>query len=329
MTSSYQTQQPLPASSQQQHAQFVSNPPAVTHRSLTHQNSTGHLGNVQPGVQYANHVAGAALNAGHLAPSIPANPYIPSLRTRANTINQMDSAVPPALARLQHMKQDVIGGRNALTPVLNRDDAMREWERRQQGKAAAAQPYPQLEYLQQQAEIAAASGYSTWGGSHTRYPPPPSKLSHSYQPAPIVEDDSSSRRDTVMSNVRSAANAVPGQNHSFSSNTTATNNRFTGTYNQNQASNFDSVDRRTDIGNMYVPMQPDPYQGYNVGPPSTSVRHVAAPAQAIGSSFYGGSVIPSGQINSSQPRNPYVGDGPQGTNQGSKDVRRNVDTWTR
>lgn len=33
-----------------------------------------------------------------------------------------------------------------MTPVLNRDDAMRKWECRQVGKAAAAQPYPQLEF---------------------------------------------------------------------------------------------------------------------------------------------------------------------------------------
>lgn len=327
VTSAYQTQQPPPASSQQQHAQFVPNPPAVAHRSLTHQSSTGHLGSVQSGAQYTNHAAGAPLSAGHLAPSVPANPYIPSHRARANTINQMDSAVPPALARLQHMNQDVIGGRNALTPVLNRDDAMREWERRQQGKAAAPQPYPQLEYLQQQAEIAAASGFSAWGGSHIRYPPPPSKLSHSYQPPPIVEDDGSSRRDAVMSNVRSAANAVPSQNQAYSSNPATGGNRFAGNYSQNQVSAFDSVERRADIGNMYVPMQPDPYQGY--GPPSTSVRHVAAPVQTLGSSFYGGSVIPSGQINSTQSRNPYVGEGAQGTSQGSKDVRRNIDTWAR
>ena len=34
------------------------------------------------------------------------------------------------------MNQGVIAGRNALTPVMNRDDAIGEWERRQAGKAA-------------------------------------------------------------------------------------------------------------------------------------------------------------------------------------------------
>ena len=246
----------------------------------------------------------------------------------------MDSAVPPALARLQHMNQDVISGRNALTPVLNRDDAMREWERRQQGKPVAAQPYPQLEYLQQQAELAAASGLVTWGGTHARYPAQPSKLSHSYQPAMMVEDDNGSRRDAVLSNVRSAANVIPSPNQTYSSNVAPTSaNRFPANYNQNPtASTFDSIERRAEIGNMYVPMQPDPYSGYNVvQQPASTVRHVAiTAAQPVGPpSFYGSSVLPSGQLNPTQPRNAYIGDGMQATNQGSKEVRRNVDTWAR
>ena len=61
-------------------------------------------------------------------------------------VEGISNTIPPALARLQHMNQDVITGRNALTPVLKRDDAMREWERRQTGKAADVEPYPQLEY---------------------------------------------------------------------------------------------------------------------------------------------------------------------------------------
>jgi len=238
----------------------------------------------------------------------------------------MDTAVPPALARLQHMNQDVIG-RNALTPVMNRDDAMREWERRQQGKPAAAQPYPQLEYLQQQAEIATASGLAAWGGSHPRYPPPPSKLSHSYQPTMMVEDENGTRS---IPNLRTTANVLPTSNQTYSNNSTTTTNRYPTNYNQNQqAPAFDAIERRADMGNMFVPMQPDPYQNYNVGPPSGAVRHVPAASQPAGTSFYGPSVVPSGQINSSQTRNQYIGEGMQTTNQGSKDVRRNVDTWTR
>ena len=94
----------------------------------------------------------------------PPNSYYPSSRNRANTINQMD-AIPPALARLtQYAPQDPSGTRN-LTPVLNRDEGLREWERRQQGHAKrsslAQTTYPQLEYLQEQAELAAMGG-SSW-----------------------------------------------------------------------------------------------------------------------------------------------------------------------
>lgn len=180
---------------------------------LTHQSSAGQLGSgggPGQGSQYGAPPPGAPPQA-HLSPGSGSSTSSgASNRARANTINQMD-AVPPALARLQHMNQDVIGGRNALTPVLNRDDAMREWERRQQGgKTAQVPAYPQLEYLQQQAEMAitsgAAMGGNTWAtigpavgaalGLHPaahgglalnhaghRYPPPqPSKLSHSYHP---------------------------------------------------------------------------------------------------------------------------------------------------
>ncbi|KAK7005729.1 Serine/threonine-protein kinase ppk15 [Favolaschia claudopus] len=222
------------------------------HRPLTHQSSAGNLGGGYSASQAAaNNAAAAALNSpgGTLTVPASASSYYPSsssannansgsannvnhnannanARTRSNTIGNQIDPVPPALARLQHMNQDVIAGRNALTPVLNRDDAMREWERRQaSGKIAQAVPYPQLEYLQQQAEMAGTT--TNWA----RYQPPlpPSKLApqHSQQqhswnpPGPSalgmglsggddghghgMRDDASARRDVVMSNVRSAA----------------------------------------------------------------------------------------------------------------------------
>jgi dual specificity protein kinase YAK1 len=221
--------------------------------------------------------------------------------------------VPPALARLQRMNQDVIAGRNALTPVLNRDDAMREWERRQSGKPTAAQPYPQLEYLQQQAELAAATGLTTWaGGSSGQRYAPPSKLAHSYH---TVVDEEQQRRDAVMSNVRSAARGdggnslygsavIPTPPQAYNSTGTVAGNRYATTYAQQQqqqqatqggAAGLDSIDRRTDIGAMYVPMQPDPYSGYASGPAaSSSSRHVAPPSQAVAPSFYGASVVTTG-----------------------------------
>ncbi|KAJ4483254.1 kinase-like domain-containing protein [Lentinula aciculospora] len=246
-----QTQSQQPASQVPSHdgyglpanpAQLTQPPPPVHHR-LTHQTSTGHLN----------------MNSSSSMPQFPGtgsgvagpNSYYPSnsiqsssqqspasstsSRGRANTITQMDAAIPPALARLQHMNQDVIQGRNALTPVLNRDDAMREWERRQSGKGGPPPPGAysrELEYLQQQAELAASGGAGgQWGGNgagmsgmfpsigryHAGHTQAPSKLSHGYSAnvPPILVDDSESasasnaagnaRRDAIMSNVRSAA----------------------------------------------------------------------------------------------------------------------------
>ncbi|KAF9049985.1 hypothetical protein BJ165DRAFT_971028 [Panaeolus papilionaceus] len=335
--------QPPPPQTAPQQAQYLSNAPPAGHRGLTHQNSTGNSG----------------IGAGHLSSNIQSNPYIPNQRGRANTVNHQMDSVPPALARLQHMNQDIIGGRNALTPVLNRDDAMKEWERRQTGKQPpAAQPYQPLEFLQQQAEMATSGGLSGWGGPHQRYPPPPSKLSQAYQPQLMVDEESgsSARRDAVLSNVRSAprtdgsaggaavggmygaSNVISSPPQVYTSNATTTGNRYaTGGYPQQQSvtqhqpsNNFDSLER----SNMYVPMQPEQYQSYPGS--NAATRHVAAPAQAVPPSFYGASVIPSGQLNqpaNQQQRNPFqMGDGNQQLS-GGKNVQRGnsgaIETWPR
>ncbi|KAG7098744.1 hypothetical protein E1B28_000654 [Marasmius oreades] len=323
-------------------------PSSTAHNRLPHQNSSGHLNTSASVGSYSNH---PPLNSS-VNPNVPSTSYYPNQRNRANTINQMD-AVPPALARLQHMNQDVIAGRNALTPVLNRDDAMKEWERRQSGKATASQPYPQLEYLQQQAELAAVSGLSSWGSTGSSRYPPPSKLSHSYNANSMEED--TSRRDAVMSNVRSAARgdgngaAMYGSGEVISNppqayNSSSTSgNRYAMTYTQppqqqQQASPsvFDS-DRRTNTGNMYVPMQPDSYQSYsNVTPSSAAAvaaRHIAPATQAIPPSFYGAGVVSPGQaLPQSQHRNPFSlnESSPQMSN--AKDGRRDsngMENWPR
>ena len=328
-----------------QHAQFTGSQAPAGHRGLAHQNSAGQLG-VNSSVQYSNLPSGAGIPVGtHLNPNPPSSSYYPNSRGRANTINQMDT-VPPALARLQRMNQDVIAGRNALTPVLNRDDAMREWERRQAGKPSAAQPYPQLEYLQQQAELAASGGLTNWAqpSNPGRYPPP-SKLSHSYHPQNIVIDEDS-RRDAVLSNVRSAARGDPPSSmynsavissppQAYNSNATVSGNRYATTYTQQQAatSPLDSLDRRTDIGTIFVPMQPDPYQGFsapaNAAPHVLSSRQVAPPTQAVAPSFYGASVVSTGQSGSNQ-RNPFsVPDASQQMPMNAKESRRGsgMDLW--
>ncbi|KAH9485119.1 Serine/threonine-protein kinase ppk15 [Psilocybe cubensis] len=345
-----QQQQQPPPQQPQQHTQYVPNPPPTGHRGLTHQNSTGQLATGGTSTQFASHGSGPNMGSAHLSTNIPANPYIPNSRARANTINQMDT-VPPALARLQHMNQDIIGGRNALTPVLNRDDAMREWERRQAGKAAAAQPYPQLELLQQQAEMAASSGLSNWSGGsgpQQRYPPPPSKLSHAYQPQTIlVDDDNNTRREAVMSNVRTSgrsegqnlayggSNVISSPPQAYTGNMSTTGNRYPAGFSQNQASsNFDSVDRRGNIADMYVPMQPEQYSSYSgAPPPASATRHAIPPAQTVPPSFYNSSVMQSGPMSATQTRNPFqLGDGSQATSNGSKDVRRGnggIENWQR
>ncbi|KAF9793293.1 kinase-like domain-containing protein [Thelephora terrestris] len=256
-------------------------------------------------------------------PPVPPTSYYPNTnaRTRAGNAGQMDN-IPPALARLQHMNQDVIGGRNALTPVLKRDDAIREWERRQTGKVAAAQPYPQLEYLHQQAELVASQGLANWhpgpsGGNRytgvggSGQPPPTSGLAHSYhlpqtnQPLVVDED----RRDVVMSSVRNAArsdgpnatfgvssDAVTSPSQVYTSGTTA-GNRYPNYSQPSQQSQTSS-----DISNLYVPMQPDQFVGYQ----GSSAQNQAANrvgggglgggGPSLPAAFYSGGANASGQM---------------------------------
>ncbi|KAI8993077.1 kinase-like protein [Trametes punicea] len=315
-----------------QHQYTSSSSHASSHRTLTHQSSHGHL-NVNADVPHysGQSTAGGFAIPPQLNPAPPGQSYYSGSRARSNTIHNTLDNIPPALARLQHMNQDVIGGRKALTPVLKRDDPLKEWERRQQGKAAAAQPYPQLEYLQQQAELAAAQGLTSWGhatGSSGRYHPP-SNLAHSYQPnAMIVDED---RRDVILSNARNAAhtdpasnlftspsaNIIPSPPQAYSGNSTTTGNRYAATYSQQsgQAAStpFDAVERRGDLSSMYVPLQPDQYGPYNSSsgssqPQGGAPRQVAPPQQTVPPSFYGAGVVPPGHtIGNNQQRNPFVG----------------------
>ncbi|KAG9316220.1 kinase-like protein [Chiua virens] len=376
--STYQTQQgpPPPAPPQPAQHAYASQPNA--NAPIT--------GQVSMGGGTSGYPPGASgLNvSGLLNPNPPtgtaSSAYYPNTshgpthtRIRANTINHSD-VIPPALARLQHMNQDVIAGRNALTPVLNRDDAMREWERRQAGKPSTAQPYPQLEYLQQQAELAAASGLGAWstgsggagsgpgaggGAGGGRYQAPPSKLSHSYQPTIIVDDES--RREAVMSNVRSAARGDAGPSSGYNPSAMVTSpaqtyatglsgggggtagggsgaagaagagGRYPGSYVPQQAGNspFDALGQRTDIGTLYVPLQPDQYQSYGGTGVVRTQGNAAAGGQGA-TSFYGPSVA------GAQGRNPFSGGGVAETGQGGQQVgtkegRRlsGMDIWSR
>ncbi|KAH9047799.1 kinase-like protein [Lactarius hengduanensis] len=238
-------------------------------------------------------------------------------------------------------RKDVISGRNALTPVLNRDDAIKEWERRQSGKAAAAQPYPQLEYLQQQAELVGVSGIASWQQPTTRYQPTQSSgLSHQYHPpATIVVDDD--RRDAIMSNVRATAqgqgymssNPIPNPPPAYTGAAPTAGSRFTVTYpqqppagsqsqsqqhtqppqqqqQQSPTSPFDSLDRRPDMGGLFVPLQPDHYQAYT-GASVAGARGAVAPPQPAGQpSFYDPTVAQ--QTNAAPQRNPFSGEASSG-----------------
>ncbi|EIW63358.1 kinase-like protein [Trametes versicolor FP-101664 SS1] len=340
-------------------AQQYASPPTHTagHRGLTHQTSHGHL-NVNTDVP---HYAGQSTGGGgftvpqQLNPAPPGQSYYGNARARSNTIHNGMDNIPPALARLQHMNQDVIGGRKALTPVLKRDDALKEWERRQQGKAAAAQPYPQLEFLQQQAEIAAAQGLTSWGhggGAAGRYPPPTSNLAHSYQPNAMVVDED--RRDVILSNARNAAHSDPASNlfaspggsvipsppQAYASNSTTAGNRYAATYNQQggqgSASGFDGAERRgNDLGAMYAPLQPDQFGPYNAAAGGAQAqggapRQVVPPQQAVAPSFYGAGVVPAGHAigNNNQQRNPFAGPDPSQAT--TKEARRKsgMELWS-
>ena len=262
-------------------------------------------------------------------------------------------AVPPALARLSQMGNDVSGiGRNALTPVMQREDAMREWERRQSGKAQPpSQTYPQLEYLQQQAELAAASGmnWAQASSSAARYIP--SNLAFQSQPTALNDHDRTNAtiRDAVMSSVRSAARQDPSNSLSqagvistppqaYTSNSTTTGNRYATTYQQPPTS-YDppAFDVRNEPSSLYMPVQSQQYQSYGTAATSPqgsqqqsaqqgmATRHnIVPPASSMNPSFYGAGVVPSGA--------PFPGQASPNLPQGPvKDAKRisGMDVWQR
>ncbi|KZV97760.1 kinase-like protein [Exidia glandulosa HHB12029] len=222
-------QLPTPAS---QYSASMQPPPSAAQRALAHHGSNGNLRSAAAvaGTNMYGHQSQSMSN-----PAPPPNSYYPATRNRANTLgtssgaaatsqlgaapmsvpNQMD-AVPPALARLSQMGALEIpggGGRNALTPVINRDDAMREWERRGGASAKPTAYPPALEYLSQQAEM----GPSNW--SHHQHhqqqqrgyaPTQPSGLgyqAHGGAPAGVTSAPPATQadRDAVMGSVRAAA----------------------------------------------------------------------------------------------------------------------------
>lgn len=267
-------------------------------------------------------------------------------------------AIPPALARLRHMNNDVITGRNALTPVLNREDPIREWERRQSGQPPAQHSYPQLELLQQQAELA-ASGLGPWTHSR-RYQAQPSSLSQSYQPPPpsAIVVDEPERRDAALATARTAARADQSSTSIYASGSAAISsppqaypggsvpatNRYAPSYiTQAQSNSFDSLERRGDMASLYAPIQPDQYQSYGQSAVASSPSHAqqhhdvslrgVTQASSVPQSFYNSSITASSAPPASAQRNPFQAPPPPGSvsTVGQRDGQRvnGMDIWPR
>jgi dual specificity protein kinase YAK1 len=69
------------------------------------------------------------------------------------------------------------------------------------------------------------------------------------------------------------------------------------------------LDRRPDMGGLFVPLQPDQYSTTYTGTSVAGGRNaVAPPGQAVQSSFYDTAVAQ--QTNATSQRNPFSGDTP-------------------
>ena len=246
----------------------------------------------------------------------------------------MDAAVPPQLARIASLGMEAAGiKRNTLTPILNREEAIREWERRRAGNAPPPSSYPQLEYLQQQAELAPAN----WSGPSTNHPRryvphQPSSLQFQSPPSAVVSDSSrhllekntGPLRDITLSTSRTTAAAnsyEPNSHHHPLPNappqvytSSSVPSRFvanTSTYSSPQAQNnaLDSFDHRDGMGTLYAPLQPNvlPSQTQQQLLPSSSNNN-GNPLVATASSFYGGRVgVPNQQQSIYTQQPPQTG----------------------
>lgn len=251
----------------------------------------------------------------------PLNSYYPASRNRANTINQMD-AIPPALARLtQYSAPDPSGQRN-LTPVLNRDDAMREWERRQAGGHSKQSSlhnasYPQLEYLQEQAELAATGG-SGWmlPGPYGQVPALPSinaQIAYHRPPGHRHQNSASYQMQPHISltphSPTSAGHRYDIPSHPSVPNTPGYLPAFpppaaTGGPPGSGPAGFDLFDSRDPaMGMMYTPLQPN--QAYQ-GSPSGGGGHQAR--ASFSGPYYNG----NGAVSAPGSNNPFGGVPPQG-----------------
>lgn len=202
--------------------------------------------------------------------------------------------VPPAIARIANMGPDSSGIGRHLTPVMNREDAMKEWERRQTGKHSH-NPYQPLEYLQQQAEL-----LPTWNTASRGYILPTSGpyQTQSGQSGANLEGGTRLGLRDVMSSVRSAASAGTD-----AYNTTPTSRYPPSSFQQQPqqapSAGYESFEQRApsaDMAAMYVPLQPSQApipQSQNRQPPRPPIGAPPAPSPS-GNQFYGASAVPAG-----------------------------------
>ncbi|KAF9520300.1 hypothetical protein BS47DRAFT_1287370 [Hydnum rufescens UP504] len=264
-------------------------PHGQAHR-LQHQSSAGSLNPtsstypIHSQQQQPSHASYGMQSLGVTNPNPPSTSYYPPARIRANTINQIDGAVPPQIARIASLGMDISGiKRNTLTPVLNREEAIKEWERRQSGQRQPPPAYPQLEYLQQQADSWNGSSHST----ARRYAPhPPSSLQHFQSPASAITVDSNvtkhhdksvsgGLRDVTMSASRPTAGGYdqsashhhatlpPAPPQAYTTNSNAASRYAPPPPFQQSPSSvpYDTFDHRDGMGTLYAPMQPSLLSG--------------------------------------------------------------------
>jgi dual specificity protein kinase YAK1 len=274
----------------------------------------------QPRIPSNGHGMTASMSAGnylsrpnpadaHLGMSVanppPSSYYPTTTRSRANTINRMD-VIPPALARLTHLgAADPAGNRSALTPVLNRDDAIREWERRNTAhlghakRASIAPGNPQLDFLQEQAEMMGQVWSNQYGGNgmHAyRMQPPPPVLESSGRPS---QHRSGLSTDFGMLEPPSSAAASMSSPRAYGSSGASSSNAYLPAFPPAAASAFDSYDPRGDsMSMMYTPLQPHSAGYHNK---SGSVHQANPFASVPNSPQYSGPNYPASPYSPRQP----------------------------
>jgi len=229
----------------------------------------------------------------------PPNSYFPSSRNRANTINQMD-AIPPALARLTNLGAPDPSNRTSLTPVLHREDMVEAWERRQQGahKHSGGLPsatYPQLEFLQEQAELVNMNqqGYVMPGqygnvhgqGGHGGHHRASQSFSgtQSYQMQPPIghhgQEYRSSQRPGVPP-LTMPSNLQPTSDYDPPSSSRSYLPAFPppAATSQPPSATFDAFDNRdSNMGLLYTPLQPTQAANYAYSPGHAARQSYSGP----------------------------------------------------